>query len=244
MFTKFIVNYQINTFEEFSKSIEFENITNGRKATILVDYTNNLIPLVRTTTIYNNPMQQFLPIHYDLIKNMKKISNIKDLELNNALVEIYDSRYRTMKFHSDQSLDLSTNSYICIFSCYDNPSTDIRKLKIKGKATGECSEILLEHNSVIIFSIETNKKYVHKIVLEKNTLNNKWLGITFRLSNTFIQFINDIPYFYPSNKILRISTNDERNEFRKYKGAENKQIGYNYSEIDYTLSIGDILPIK
>lgn len=244
MFTKFIINYQINTFEEFTKSLEFENIINGRKASILIDYTNNLIPLVRTTTIYNNPMQQFLPIHYDLIKNIKKISNIEDLELNNALIEIYDSKYRTMKFHTDQSLDLAKNSYICIFSCYNNPSTDIRKLKIKEKVTGECSEILLEHNSVIIFSTESNKKYVHKIVLDKNTSDNKWLGITFRLSNTFIQFINDMPYFYPSNKILRISTNDEKNEFRKYKGLENKQTDYNYPEIDYTLSVGDTLPIK
>ena len=40
----------------------------------------------------------------------------------------------TMKYHSDQALDLADNSYICIFSCYDNP-INLRTLRIKNKLT-------------------------------------------------------------------------------------------------------------
>ena len=68
MFTKFTIDTETNLFEELSKSITFEDITNGRQGATLVDYKDDLIPLVRTTTNYNNPAQKFLPIHYDIIE--------------------------------------------------------------------------------------------------------------------------------------------------------------------------------
>lgn len=243
MFTKFVIDNETNLFEELSKSTNFDNVTNGRKGANIVDYKNNLIPLVRTTSNYDKPVQKFLPIHYNIIKMIKRVSKIENLELNNALIEIYDNQYRTMGFHSDQALDLAENSYICIFSCYDNfnNSFNLRKLKIKEKETNKCFEILMEHNSIIIFSTETNKKHLHRIVLETNRSNNKWLGITFRLSKTFIQFVNEIPYLYGTDKILRIANEEEKKQFRKYKGIENAQIGYDYPEIDYTISVGDML---
>ena len=121
MFKKIKLDISSNIFEEFSKSIDFENIINGRKGTILVNNINNLIPIVRTTTMYNKPVQTFLPIHYDIINKIKnKIGDIndkikkenidkselfnieiKDIEFNNALLEIYDSKYRKMTFHTD-----------------------------------------------------------------------------------------------------------------------------------------------
>ncbi len=243
MFTKFTLEARPNIFNELSKSIELEDIVVGRKGATLVDYKNDLIPIIRTTTNYNKPVQKFLPVHYDIIENIKKISNIDGLELNNALVEIYDNQYRKMGYHSDQVLDLADDSYICVFSCYDNPNS-IRKLKIKDKNTQKESEILLEHNSVVIFSTETNKKYMHKIVLETNKSQNVWLGLTFRLSKTFIHFIDDKPYFYKSDRVLRICNQNEKNEFRKLKGDENSKINHKQLDIDYTISIGDTLPIR
>lgn len=243
MFTKHIINCQKNIFDELSKSTTFEDITNGRHGAVLVNNKNDSIPIVRTTTIYNKPAQQFLPIHYDIIENIKRTVNIDKLEFNNALIEIYDSRYRNMKYHSDQSLDLKDDSYICLFSCYDNP-TDIRKLKIKNKTTEECSDIELENNSIVIFSLETNSNYLHKIVLESNESTNKWLGITFRLSKTFIHFIDEIPYFNSTNKQLKMANDDERKEFFKNRGKENINIGHNYPGIDYTISPSDMMHIE
>lgn len=244
MFQKFPVDCpHPDLFEQLSTAILFENITTGRKGTNLVDNRDGLIPIVRTTTIYNQPAQKFQPIHYEIIENIKQISQIQGLKLNNALVEIYDPEYSKMGYHSDQSLDLAQDSYICVFSCYQNPnSKGQRLLVIQDKKTKICSEIKLEHNSVVIFSTETNKNFVHKIILEKNRSENKWLGITFRLSKTLIQFVNLIPVIYPSYKVLQMATKDEIKELRKLKGMENIQIDFDYPEINYTISPSDLLP--
>jgi len=245
MFYKYILDYNNNVFEELQNTIQYEDIINGRKGTNIIDYKNNLIPLVRTTTIYNKPAQPFLDIHYNIINDIKRVSNIENIEFNNALIEIYEPSYHKMKFHTDQSLDLVDDSYICLFSCYKTPNCkNKRKLIIQNKITKELSEIILEHNSIVIFSTKTNQEYVHKIILENVQETSLWLGITFRLSKTYIHFIDNTPYFYLTNIPLRISTNEERREFAKHKGMENQFINYKYPEIYYTISIGDIMNIK
>jgi len=241
MFQKFIININ-DTFLQLSKSCEFENMSSHRKVANIIDYQNNLIPLVRTTSKYDNPIQKFQLIHYDLIEKIKKITN-NDLKFNNAMVEIYNSEYRTMKYHTDQSLDLADNSYICLFSCYENPDeTNARKLKIMNKTTSVESEILLDNNSIVLFSTETNSNYQHKIILDSAS-QNRWLGITFRLSKTFINFIENVPYFYQTNKILYMATHEEKNNFYKFKSQENLNVKFVYPEINYTISISDISPI-
>jgi hypothetical protein len=242
-FIKYNLNYYNNLYNDLSSLTEFEDITNGRKGAVLINLKNDLIPLVRTTTNYNKPNQQFTNIHYNIIENIQKVSKIKNLELNNALIEIYDNLYKKMGYHSDQALDLAENSYICLYSCYSNQNTkNIRKLKIKNKLTNECSEVLLEHNTVVIFSTNTNKNYIHKIVLELKTNDNvNWLGITFRLSKTYIKFINEIPYFHSNKQILKLANDNEKKEFSKHKRSENDNIDYEYPEINYTISIGDTL---
>lgn len=239
MFTKIQLNYETNLFDQLS-AIQFENIIPGRQGAILVNPNDDKIPIVRSTTSYNNPTQTFLPIHHTIIESIKNNSQVQDL--NNAQIEIYDFRYRKMKFHTDQSLDLADNSHICIYSCYNKPNYDARKLIIKDKQTNKQSEIIMDHNSVIIFSTEINKKHLHKIILQKNDYNNLWLGITFRLSKTWIKFINEIAYF-ESNKQLSFATSDEQTELRKLKGLENSKSDYQYPEISYTISIGDLIPM-
>lgn len=246
MFNKFILDFPTNLFNELSNSTQFENINQGRKGANLVQIgTDNIIPLVRTTSVYHKPNQKFLPIHYDIIEKIKKTSNYDNLELNNGLIEIYNSKYCNMGYHSDQALDLSENSYICIFSCYYDPTTkNLRKLKIKNKTTNKYFDIILEHNSVVMFSTETNRKHLHKIVLEENTGNNLWLGITFRQSKTFISFKNELPYFVSNNKILTLANENEKKEFFKCRSLENSSTEYTYPEINYTISIGDLMSIS
>lgn len=243
MFEYYELESKTKYFNELSKLTEFEEVTKGRKGGVLVDYKDNTIPIIRTTSKYNKPSQKFLPIHYDIIQNIKKVTKNDKLEFNNALIEIYDSAYRTMKYHSDQALDMAEDSFICIFSCYDDP-TYIRKLKIKNKTSGECCEISMNNNSIIIFSYEINYKHLHKIILDDPKADNKWLGITFRLSKTFIKFIDEKPYFSENGKLLRLANDDERKEFYKNRSKENIHIGYIYPDIDYTISVSDMLPIE
>lgn len=236
MFSKFDMDYKNNLFEELSKSTKFEKLGKGRYGAVLADIHKNVVPIVRTTTKYNNPIQKFSQIHYDIMKN------IKDMHFNNALIEMYDKDYTKMGEHSDQALDLELDSHICLFSCYDNPDTkDIRTLKIKDKITGELSEIFLTHNSIILFSVKTNNKFLHKIVLDNAKTNDKWLGITFRLTKTYIEFINEIPYFYKTDKILKLANEEETKEFYSLRQKENKSIVFEYPEINYTISESDMI---
>lgn len=241
MFTKYIIHNDKNIFDQLS-TINHETICKGRQGAILVNVKNNLIPLVRTTTIYQNPAQQFLPIHRNLIDKIKKISKL-NLEFNNAMSEIYDSTYTKMKEHTDQSLDLYDDSYICLFSCYDNPTSNLRKLQIKNKITNINSEIELSNNSIILFDTNLNKNHLHKITLEKNTSSNKWLGITFRLSKTFVKFINEIPYFV-DGQILVLANDDERQLMYKCKSAENINVDYVYPSMNFTISPSDLINVK
>jgi len=244
MFQKIILDFNSNLFNELLTSTKFEPICKGREGAVLTSYKNDYASLVRTTTKYKTPAQKFKKIHYDIMdKIRKKIKN--NIKLNNALIELYDSKYRRMGFHTDQSLDLEENSYICLYSCYEkDPSKeDLRKLKIKSKLTNKFSEITLDHNSTIIFSTHTNRNHLHKIVLESQNSKNRWLGITFRLAKTFIKFTNNIPHLYPQNTVLKLANKEERLQFYKHKKNENLSQEYNYPQLDFTISESDLMPI-
>lgn len=228
-------------FKELSTNIKFENITKGRQGAILIDkIKGDKRPIVRTTTNYNFPVQYFLLIHKFIIESIKKEIQF-NIEFNNAMIEIYDNVYNKMKFHTDQYLDLNDNSYICLFSCYEKKVKYPRKLIVKKKGQENQQEILLENNSFVLFNTFTNKNYLHKIILDNNTKenDNKWLGITFRLSKTFVQFVNGVPFI--NNKQLTIATENEKREFYKHKSLENLNIKYNYPEINYTINNQDII---
>lgn len=242
MFTKIILDYKNNLFAELMESVEFENITNGRKSAVLVNMCNNLIPIVRTTTKYQKPVQEFKQIHYDVIKNIKE--NINNIQFNNALIELYDNRYCSMGFHSDQALDLADDSYIAVYSCYENnDENNFRKLIVKNKVNGDMSQIVMNHNSVILFDLNTNQQYLHKIILENNKINNKWIGITFRMSKTFINYCDGIPFFDNSDNILRLANDEEIKNFYKMRSQENREVNYKYPNLNYTISPSDLYSI-
>lgn len=235
-FIKFNLDLEFDSFDELSQNTKFNPVTKGRTGAIIVDINDNLVPLVRTTTCYDTPSQKFKFVHYKLIDKIKE--KFPETEFNHAHVEIYNSKYKSMRAHSDQSLDLKDNSYICVFSCYDR-NTDLRKLLIENKQTREISTITLENNSCVLFSLDVNSQYTHKIILEKNTDNNQWLGITFIMSKTFVHFVEGIPFI--NDKLLRVATEEEKLQFYKMKGTENRELNYNYPNIDFTLSKGDII---
>lgn len=281
MFYKINLNIDKNLFNEINNSYNFDDVTKGRKGTTIlkpiIDKNNIelLTPIVRTTTIYNKPFQIFNKTINDIVnkinnkfnnkynnKNnyeLKNVNEIKNnLNLNNALLEVYNYKYKKMKFHSDLALDLQDNSYIALYSCYNNINVDDnnkRKLVIKNKETNEIEDkIILEHNSVILFSVETNSKYLHKIVLEHNNkIDEKieWLGLTFRESKTFIRYINNHdehnkniykPIFNDNNNELKLANENEKKEFYKLRSEENCSVcKYNYPNINYSISPAELL---
>ncbi|BAZ40356.1 hypothetical protein NIES4101_63170 [Calothrix sp. NIES-4101] len=256
-FYVFRLDIDDNIFELLTNSIEFEDINKGRKGCVLVKSEERGIPIVRTTTNYKNPSYHFSQIHNIIIEKLNKQIQqeikIKSFEFNNALIEVYDREYYKMGYHSDLDMDLEDDSFIALFSCYENASNlstnALRKLKIRCKSTSEEFEISLTNNSLILFSLQTNREFVHKIILDvsKNETTklgtNRWLGLTYRKSKTFIKFKNGLP-FLTNGDLLGVANDEEREAFYRLKKQENEVINFKYPEINYTLSIGDILEPK
>lgn len=252
MFYQFDLDLTPNVFDELSNFIKFESIAKGRKvANCFLPTNKNIIPIIRTTTIYSNPIQKFSNPYKIIINQIKsqalKLYNINVGELNNGLVETYTCEYKTMGFHSDQALDLDHGSWICIFSTYSNPElvSSTRKLIVQSKLTNQQTEYNLTNNSVIMFDTKTNSTYVHKIVLSNNEHNlNKWIGITLRTSRTHIEFIDYKPYMFDDmnnmNELV-LATLEEKKEFYFLKSQENKLINFTYPYINYTISPSDLI---
>lgn len=108
------------------------------------------------------------------------------------------------------------------------------------------AEIALTHNSIVLFSLETNGKFLHKIILEstlskkKQEVDNKWLGITFRKSKTFIHFKDNLPYF-ANGDLLTLADENQKKEFYTLRGKENNNLNFVYPTLPYILSVGDTM---
>lgn len=247
MFINFRLCHKTNLFEQLASSTEFEEVIKGRMGAVLTSVSSdgNISTLVRTTTKYSKPTQQFHPLHYQIIDKIKEHSGLDELQFNNAMIEIYDSRYSKMGFHSDQALDLAEDSYIAIYTCYKDPTLlNSRKLIIKNKKYDDKLELIMEHDSVILFSVSTNSKYLHKIVADTYD-TNEWLGITFRLSKTYLKWIGDnissTPFLLESP--LKLANADEAKQFYKLRGKENKVVEFEYPALNFTISPSDLMPV-
>eukprot|EP01031_Cornospumella_fuschlensis_P015805 gene15805-19308_t len=155
-----------NSFESLQATTLFSDVTNGRKGQILVAQCTDGVPIVRTTTPYNAAAQFFSPEHSSLADLIHSTASLPaQAKFNNAMIEVYTNEYTNMGFHSDQALDLQEGSYIALFSCYKDPtSRPMRKLVVKSKEPGSHEfEVPMVHNSVVVFSLDTNTRFRHKI---------------------------------------------------------------------------------
>ncbi len=222
-FKTFELKLNDNLFKVLSK-IQFEQISPHRSAALLVKVENNRIPIVRTTTPYQNKTQSF-----DLIP--KELLNQLPFETNNALVELYKPTHKNMKFQSYQALDLEDNSMIQIYSCYQEPCEPNKLLTVFNKRTKRSEFIDFEHNSLVTFSTETNKKYSHQISKSSET-NKKWITITFRKSKTFIGV---------NGEFISLAGENEKKQMCKYKKEENDSADFQWPKLSYTVSPSDLV---
>lgn len=255
-FYKITLDVETNLFNELLNVTDFESIAKGRIGNHLVNVSDQGVPIVRTTTKYSIPAHHFSFIHHMIVARINDTigknnpEGIPALHFNNALIEVYDANYAKMNYHSDQSLDLDSDSYIGLFSCYEKTAElsgqHIRKLKIKDKVSNEEFEMSLTHHSVVLFSVANNNKFLHKIVLDAApnskllASDNKWLGVTFRTSKTYIQFKNGLPYF-SNGKLLELANKEQEAEFYKLRGEENRSLDFVYPELGYTVNVGDTM---
>ncbi len=232
-------------FAELSASARLEAAGKGRQGAVLARIEEaEGVPLVRTTTQYSSPTQRFRAVHERLAQLIQERTAIP-VGFNNALIESYTNVYRTMGSHSDQALDLADESYIAVFSCYRHPgASPPRKLVFESKGSGvDTFEIPLTHNSVVAFSVDSNRRFKHKIVLDTPVpeADNPWLGVTFRTSKTFVRFRNGRAYL-PQGARLTSADDEQRREFYRLRRRENNETDFIYPPLTYTVSESDLLP--
>lgn len=270
----FVLDKDAEVWHFLQRSVDWvmeKNGKGGRWGAILVDpqISVNLrdnkkddsfqfkIPLVRSTTPFKNASTPFFQIHYDLISKIKatfpELDDDGGLEFNNALFEIYDETYKNMSLHTDMSLDLADNSYIALVSFYEDGGRDhanaSRILKVYNPCLDTEEDIVLEHNSIILFSTETNRTHLHKIMMDpKFRGTGKWMGVTFRLSKTFLLFKDQRPFFWGSdNKELKMADTQQKKEFYLLRKQENLEVAsqkfFRYPDTVEvtTISPGDLL---
>jgi len=252
-FHTFRIGAQGDPFTALPADVDFDDVTSGRRGHHLVDPGDLGVPIVRTTTQYTTPAYCFSPAHRALADAVgtRALEHLEpghpELAFNNALIEIYERTYAKMGFHSDQVLDLASGSFIALYSCYERPESRdlLRTLKVKNKTTGASEAIVLEHDSVVLFSLETNTHHAHKIVLDPQpspkTPENRWLGVTLRCSKTFVRFEDGQPLLSGGSP-LRLADEDERRAFYRLRGQENRSLEFTYPPLDYTISVADTLP--
>ncbi|MEV6247955.1 hypothetical protein AB0M38_17400 [Streptomyces sp. NPDC051742] len=234
-----------NLFAELSSATHWEDLGKGRRGAVLTrtDEADG-VPLVRTTTRYGSPALRFRAVHERLARQVQERAALA-VGFDNALIESYTNAYTTMGSHSDQALDLADGSFIAVFSCYEHPEAGPpRKLMFESKGSdGERFEIPLVHNSIVAFSVASNRRLRHKIVLEKPVpaADNPWLGVTFRTSKTFVRFRDGHAYL-PQGARLTPADDEQRREFYRLRRRENSETDFIYPSLTYTLSESDLMP--
>lgn len=227
------------SFEELLASVAFDDVTQGRRGAVLVKPDASGIPIVRTTTTYRVAAQPFQPVHERLAERVASSGPLPP-PFNNALVEHYTSAYTKMKRHSDQAQDLADGSWIAVYSCYRDPERPSRRLLVQPKESGVGFEVPLEHDSVVAFSLDTNRRFSHAILLRAPAPDNEWLGITFRTSKTRLRFV-DGHALLPNGAHLTLASDEQRRELFQMRRRENEELTFEYPSLSYTLSESDLL---
>ena len=230
------------SFDELVGSVRFDDVTKGRRGAVLVKADERGVPIVRTTTAYGAPAQPFRTVHDRLAEEIRERAGLAH-PLNNALVEHYTHAYATMKRHSDQALDLAEASSIAVYSCYRDPGRPSRRLIVKPKGPGDAFEVPLDHGCAITFSLDTNRRFSHAIVLRANAPDNDWLGITFRTSKTRVRFVDGAPTLADGTRLV-LASEKQRRELFQLRRRENDETDFAYPPIAYTISESDLLPAE
>ncbi len=243
-FRRYQLSSRESLFEELLESATFEQLGKGRMGTVLVlPDSSRGVPLVRTTTKYGQAAQIFQKIHHRLTQQIQERAALST-SFNNALFESYSNEYFKMGFHSDQALDLEDESYVALYSCYQYPDRQPpRSLIVEAKQGQESCEIPLLHDSVVLFSTDTNRRFRHKIVLDKSSPRpeNLWLGLTLRTAKTFVRY-QGARALLEDGTALELLESDREREFYGLRGRENRETDFVYPQLNYTLSPSDLLP--
>ncbi len=227
------------SYDDIYNEIIWDPATRGAcvEQSILVQPENDQVPIVRSTYA---PKYQIIPPHCKSILKAAQIvleQNQSHVVFNNVLAECYQAEKRRMAFHTDQALDLKDDTFICLYSIYNDESEpNLRKLVVRNKTTQVVEEIALLHKSIVVFSTNTNRHFLHKIVSpNERPTSSEWIGLTFRCSKTSIIELNGRLWTSDGNP-LDIASDEQLKEFYANKKQENKQINFQWPNTPYVVN--------
>ncbi|MEQ1568216.1 MAG: hypothetical protein ABMA64_21430 [Myxococcota bacterium] len=237
--------WEEDPFEALSAAVRFEAVGRGRHGAVLVrpDEVRGT-PLVRTTTRYTSPAQRFAPAHEELARRICAAAGLPP-GFDNALIERYTPEYATMGAHSDQAQDLEPGSSIAVYSCYADPerAAGRRVLVVESKEPGGGTfEVPLLHHHVVVFSVDTNRRFRHKIVLDRSAdPGGEWLGVTLRRSKTFVRHRGGAALLEDGTP-LQLADEAQARQVLDLRRRENRELGFEYPALAVTLSPSDLVP--
>jgi hypothetical protein len=231
-------------FERLAASVAWQELGKGRRGGVLTQVDDaGRAALVRTTTRYRAPAQRFAAVHVQLAQQLQLVAGLTSA-FNNALIELYGSAYTKMGAHSDQAQDLADGSSIVLFSCYQTPALGAsRKLVVEPKEAGAAGfELPLAHHSAVVFSLDTNRRYRHKIMLATapRAPENPWLGVTFRTSKTWVQLRDGQAYLADGSR-LTLADDEQARQLFELRARENRELDFVYPRLGYTISESDLM---
>jgi hypothetical protein len=260
-----------NHFEEVEQSHTFSDLSESnkggkayRKGVYITKVDSDLnFRLLRCSTNMNSPTENFRSVDLDIVEKLnekRKEIYPNSYELNHVLAQIYynqivnnKERKAKIKEHSDKTKDMPDNAIIAFCTFYKEKCTDPDKLttlrfKLKKPLTGykDCIDIKLEHNSVLMISLETNRLYTHSIVPSKLNCDKlpTRMGYVVRSSNVEAQYINDKVYIKEDSGLVELQkiTEEDINELRSMYYKENSDTDkVTYPKIYYSMNNGDYM---
>src|ERR1044072_4576804 len=95
-FKQITLDLDTNLFNDLSVATDFEIIAKGRIGNHLVNVSDKGVPIVRNTTKYIIPANNFAPIQHMIAGRINATAGFPGLHFNNAFIEVYDASYYKM----------------------------------------------------------------------------------------------------------------------------------------------------
>ena len=94
---------------------------------------------------------------------------------------------------------------------------------------------------MVVFSLETNRRFRHAIRLRPSAPDADWLGLTFRTSKTHLRFLDGRACFSDGRPLV-LADDAQRRTFFALRRRENLESDFGYPSLDFTVSASDLVP--
>ena len=154
--------------------------------------------------IYRHPADESPRLHpftetVDLVRVI--VEQILGHPLNHVLIQLYRDGQDRISEHSDKTLDIARDSYICNVSLGAQRVMVLRTKAAEGDSTRQSQRIPLPHESLFVLGQKTNMRWLHGIrpdkrpesekSVEERAYGGERISLTFRHIGTFLNPVGD-----------------------------------------------------